>query len=59
MGITARRLVPWVAMTGFQRWPVVTMACRCRRIAAAITAWAWVTVSLFCPLVVRWVNRAA
>jgi hypothetical protein len=30
--------VPWVAMSGFQAWPVVMMACRCRRIAAAITA---------------------
>jgi hypothetical protein len=52
MGSTARRLVPWVAMSGPQRWRVVMTACRCRRIAAAITAWAWVALSLFCRLVV-------
>ena len=31
----------------------------CRRVAAAITAWAWVTVSLICSQVVRWLNPAA
>ena len=59
VGITVARLAPWVAMTGSQARPVVTTACSCRRIAAAMTAWAWVTVSLFCSLVVRWVNRVS
>ena len=45
--------VPWVAMTGSQAWPVVMTACRCRRIAAAITVCAWVGVSLLCSLLVR------
>jgi hypothetical protein len=31
-------VVPWVAMTGSQRRPVVMTACSCRRIAAVITA---------------------
>ena len=34
--------VPWVAMDGSQALPVVITACRCRRIAAAITVCAWV-----------------
>src|SRR5947207_1109452 len=59
MGIAVECLAPWVAMTGSQRRPVVMTACIWRRIAAAITAWAWVTVSLLFALVVRWVNRAA
>src|SRR5437773_3533600 len=46
IGITVGCRVPWVAMAGFQALPVVTTACSCRRIAAAITAWAWVVVSL-------------
>jgi hypothetical protein len=36
-----RCLVPWVAMSGSQARPVVMTACRCRRIAAAITVCAW------------------
>src|SRR5262245_4957855 len=48
---------PWVAMTGSPRWPMVMTACSWRRIAAAITAWAWVTVRLLCCLLVRWVNQ--
>jgi hypothetical protein len=34
--------VPWVAMAGSQARLVVMTACRCRRIAAAMTVWAWV-----------------
>src|SRR5215203_5801030 len=40
-GVSRGRL-PWVAMAGFQVWLVVMTACRCRRIAAAMTVWAWV-----------------
>src|SRR5689334_1705412 len=46
-GIAVGGVVPWVAMAGFQARPVVMTACNWRRIAAAITAWAWVVVSLF------------
>ena len=43
-GVAAARggRVPWVAMAGSQVWPVVMTACRWRRIAAAMTVWAWV-----------------
>ena len=58
-GITAGCVVPWLATAGSQRRPVVTTACSCRRIAAAITAWAWVAVSLLCSLVVRYADLAA
>jgi hypothetical protein len=34
--------VPWVAISGSQVRPVVITACRWRRIAPAITVWAWV-----------------
>ena len=47
------RWVPPAAIAGFQAWPVVTTAWSCRRIAAAITAWAWVGASLLCSRVVR------
>lgn len=40
-------------MAGSQAWAMVMMACSCRRIAAAITVWAWVAVSLFCSRLVR------
>jgi hypothetical protein len=40
-------------------WPVLMTACSWRRIAAAIMAWAWVTVSLFYSRLVRCTNRAA
>lgn len=51
----AAGVVPWVAMSGSQLWPVVMTACRCRRIAAAMTAWAWMGVSLLLVArVVRW-----
>jgi hypothetical protein len=59
MGITAAGLVPWVAMSASQRWPVVTTACSWRRMAAAMTAWAWVAVSRLVSRVVRCWNRAA
>jgi hypothetical protein len=52
-------LVPWAAVIGSQAWPVVITACRCRRIAAAITVCAWVGVSLFCWRVVRCAYLAA
>ncbi len=51
--------VPWVAVAGFQAWPVVMMACRCRRIAAAITDCAWVGFNLLVSRVVRWAYLAA
>ena len=45
-------MVPWVAMIGSHLRPVVMTACIWRRIAAAMTAWACVGVSLlFCLLV--------
>jgi hypothetical protein len=49
MGAALPTLAPWVAMRGSQRWPVGSW----RKIAAAITAWAWVAVSLFCSRPVR------
>jgi len=45
--------VPWVAIAGSQALPLVMTACRCRRIAAAMTVCAWVGVSLLCSLLVR------
>jgi hypothetical protein len=39
--------VPYAAAAGSQAWLVVMMACRCRRIAAAMTVCAWAGVSLF------------
>ena len=45
--------VPWVAIVGFHARPVVITACSWRRIAAAITVWAWVAVSLFFSRLVR------
>jgi hypothetical protein len=45
--------VPCAAAAGSQARPVVMMACRCRRIAAAMTVCAWVGVSLFSCLLVR------
>jgi len=54
MGAAWRCRVPWVAMLGSHAVPVVMTACRCRRIAAAITVCAWVGVSLLCSRVVRW-----
>ena len=53
IGICLRWPVPWVAMSGSHAWPVVITACSCRRIAAAMTVWAWVAVSLFCSRLVR------
>ncbi len=53
MGAALEGLEPRVAMTGSQRWPVVMTACSWRNIAAAITAWAWVAVSLLCSRPVR------
>src|SRR5690349_18076988 len=50
-GLVAR--LPWVAMAGSQAWPVVITACRCRRMAAARTVWAWVGVSRLWSRVVR------
>jgi hypothetical protein len=44
--------VPCVAMAGSQAWPVVMTACRCRKIAAAMTVCAWAGVSLFCSRLV-------
>lgn len=46
-------LLPWVATVGFQAWRVVITACRWRRIAAAMTACAWVGLNLLFSLVVR------
>src|SRR5215207_4680451 len=51
--------VPWVAMAGSQVRPVVMTACRCRRIAAAMTVCAWVGRSLLCSRVVRCAYLAA
>ena len=48
------RRVPWVAVTGSQACPVVMTACNCRKIAAAMTVCAWVGVSLFCSLLIRY-----
>jgi hypothetical protein len=45
--------VPWVARSGSHARPVVMTPCRCRRIAAAITVWACVGVSLLRSRVVR------
>ncbi len=47
------RMAPWpwcagVARSGAQAWPVPTTACSWRKIAAAMTVWAWVGLSLFC-----------
>ena len=50
---SSRARVPWVAMAGSHVRPVVITACRCRRIAAAMTVWAWVGRSLLCSRVVR------
>src|SRR5262245_28308879 len=47
------RFTPWVAMSASQAWPVVMTACRWRRIAAAMTACAWVGLNLFVSRVVR------
>ena len=52
-GVLARR-VPWAAVTGSQACPVVMTACSCRRIAAAMMVCAWVGVSLFYSLLVRY-----
>ena len=38
---------------GSQVWPRVMAACRWRRIAAAMTVWAWVGRRLLCSRVVR------
>jgi len=57
--VTTLLWVPWVAISGSQARPVVIMAWRCRRIAAAITVWAWVGLSLLVSLVVRCRYRAA
>ena len=51
--------LPWVAMAGSQAWPVVMTACRCRRIAATMTVWAWVGRSLLCSQEVRCAYLAA
>src|SRR5829696_10526969 len=56
---SSRGRVPWVAMAGSQLWPVVITACRCRRIAAAMTVWAWVGRSLLFSRAVRCRYRAA
>jgi len=53
MGAGLEGLVPRAAMRGSQRWPVVMTACNWRKIAAAMTACAWVAVSLFCSRPVR------
>jgi len=45
--------VPWEAISGSHRCPVVMTACSWRRMAAAMTVWAWVAVSLFVVRVVR------
>src|SRR5215469_379248 len=47
MGGSMTVRVPWVAIVGFHARPVVITACSWRRIAAAITVWAWVAVSCF------------
>lgn len=47
------RGMPWVAMTGFQAWPVVITAQSCRSSAAARTVWAWMGFSLLWPRLVR------
>ena len=46
MGVSMTVRVPWVAIVGSQARPVVITACSWRRIAAAMTVWAWVAVSL-------------
>lgn len=46
-------MVPWVAMNGSHLRPVVMTAYSCRRIAAAMTACAWVGVSLLLSLLVK------
>ena len=53
MGGSMTARVPWVAIVGFHARPVVITACSWRRIAAAITVWAWVAVSLFFSRLVR------
>ena len=47
-------LVPWVAIIGSHFRPVVMTACNCRKMAAAMTAWAWVGVSLLFSRLVRY-----
>jgi hypothetical protein len=49
----AMRRVPCAAISGSQACPVVMTACRCRRIAAAATVFAWVGASVLPALVVR------
>jgi hypothetical protein len=51
--------VPWAAAAGSQACPVVMTACRCRKIAAAMTVCAWVGVSLFSFLLARCASGAA
>jgi hypothetical protein len=46
--------VPCVAMAGSQACPLVMTACRCRRVAAAMMVCAWVGLSLFCSLLLRY-----
>ena len=57
--VACLRRVPWVAISGSQAVLVVITACRCRRIAAAITVCAWVAVSRLVSRVVRCLWRAA
>ena len=57
--VTLLVLMPPAAICGSLAWLVVTTACRCLRIAAAITVWAWVGLSLLCSRVVRCRYRAA
>jgi hypothetical protein len=53
MVVACLRRVPWVAISGSHAVSVVITACRCRRIAAAITICAWVAVSRLVSRVVR------
>ena len=39
------RLAPFAAMSGSRACPVTMTACRCRKIAAAMTVCAWAVVS--------------
>src|SRR2546423_620584 len=48
-----RRFTPCVAISASQAWPVVMTACRWRRIAAAMSACAWVGLNLLASRVVR------
>ena len=58
MGGSVTVRVPLVAISGSQARPVVITACSCRRIAATMTVWAWVAVSLFFSRLVRCLNLA-